>query len=126
MVIPRSRSRSMSSRSCSRNSRWVIAPDWSRSWSASVLLPWSMWATIEKLRMYLGSKGIERSRGRGGVSRRADDRPDPDAGTGAGWLAFDGGCAARARRPARRGPQGEVRDDVGIIETRMKDRDLTP
>ena len=51
IVIPRSRSRSMESRTCSRICRgstvWVI----SRMRSASVDLPWSMWAMIEKLRM---------------------------------------------------------------------------
>src|SRR3954471_15359399 len=51
MVMPRSRSRSIESRTCSRMCRgatvWVI----SRMRSASVDLPWSMWAMIEKLRM---------------------------------------------------------------------------
>src|SRR3954467_1294714 len=55
IVIPRSRSRSIESSSCSRMSReatvWVI----SRMRSASVDLPWSMWAMIEKLRMRLWS-----------------------------------------------------------------------
>ncbi len=50
-VMPRSRSISRSSSTCSRNSRCEMAPLISRSWSASVLFPWSMWATIEKLRM---------------------------------------------------------------------------
>src|SRR3954453_9095806 len=49
--MPRSRSRSIESSTCSRIWRastvWVI----SRMRSASVDLPWSMWAMIEKLRM---------------------------------------------------------------------------
>ena len=48
----------MSSSSCSFISRWLTVPVISSSRSASVLLPWSMWAMIEKLRMYLGS-GME-------------------------------------------------------------------
>src|SRR5688572_20273463 len=51
IVIPRSRSRSMSSRICSLNSRSVIAPARMSSRSDRVLLPWSMWAMIEKLRI---------------------------------------------------------------------------
>src|SRR4051812_17001346 len=55
MVMPRSRSRSMSSRSWARNSRWVIVPVCNRNWSARVDFPWSMWAMIEKLRIRLGA-----------------------------------------------------------------------
>src|SRR4051812_9349894 len=51
IVIPRSRSRSMSSRICSLNSRSVIAPARMSSRSERVLLPWSMWAMMEKLRI---------------------------------------------------------------------------
>ena len=50
--MPRSRSRSMSSRSCACISRWVTAPVRSRMRSARVDLPWSIWAMIEKLRMW--------------------------------------------------------------------------
>ena len=51
MVMPRSRSMSMESSSCSFMSRSATVPvDWI-SRSASVDLPWSMWATMEKLRM---------------------------------------------------------------------------
>ena len=52
MVMPRSRSRSMESRNCSLISRWVRAPVRSISRSERVVLPWSMWAMIEKLRMF--------------------------------------------------------------------------
>src|SRR5262245_61810700 len=51
MVMPRSRSRSMESRSWFWKSRWLMALVLRRNWSASVLLPWSMWAMIEKLRI---------------------------------------------------------------------------
>ena len=46
---------SIESRVWARKSRSEIAPVLRRNWSARVLFPWSMWATIEKLRMYLGS-----------------------------------------------------------------------
>src|SRR5712691_11302748 len=51
MVIPRSRSRSIRSRYCSRI--WRSATAWvrSRNRSASVDLPWSMCATMQKLRI---------------------------------------------------------------------------
>src|SRR5262245_15898875 len=40
-----------------------MAPVLSRNWSASVLLPWSMCAMIEKLRIRRGSVGMVRSQG---------------------------------------------------------------
>src|SRR3989338_4819825 len=51
MVMPRSRSRSISSSIWLRNLRSSIAPAWSNSRSARVDFPWSMWAIMEKLRM---------------------------------------------------------------------------
>ena len=51
MVIPRSRSRSMLSMNCALRSRSVSASVASSSRSASVDLPWSMWAMMEKLRI---------------------------------------------------------------------------
>src|SRR6185503_7696059 len=57
MVMPRSRSSSMSSRNCADISRAETAPVRSRSRSASVDFPWSMWAMIEKLRMRSVSSG---------------------------------------------------------------------
>ena len=52
MVMPRSRSMSMLSSTCSFMSRSSSPPvDWIRR-SASVDLPWSIWAMIEKLRMW--------------------------------------------------------------------------
>ena len=51
MVMPRSRSMSIESSSCSFISRSETVPvDWI-SRSASVDFPWSMWATMEKLRI---------------------------------------------------------------------------
>src|SRR3990167_9062026 len=56
MVIPRSRSRSMASSTCSRISREDNPPVISMMRSASVDLPWSIWAIIQKFRRR--SKGI--------------------------------------------------------------------
>jgi len=53
IVMPRSRSRSIESRNCSVISRWLSAPVRSSRRSESVVLPWSMWAMIEKLRILL-------------------------------------------------------------------------
>jgi len=51
MVMPRSRSMSIESSIWSWNSRSLTAPQAIISRSASVLLPWSIWAMIEKLRI---------------------------------------------------------------------------
>src|SRR6476646_2994202 len=51
MVMPRSRSMSMESSIWSWNSRSLTAPQRISRRSASVLLPWSIWAMIEKLRI---------------------------------------------------------------------------
>src|SRR5437868_12914868 len=51
IVIPRSRSSSIVSSTCARMSRAETASVTSRMRSASVDLPWSMCAMIEKLRM---------------------------------------------------------------------------
>src|SRR5579863_4626724 len=58
IVIPRSRSMSILSRNCARISRSERAPVISRMRSASVDLPWSMCAMIEKLRMKERAVGI--------------------------------------------------------------------
>jgi hypothetical protein len=50
-VMPRSRSMSMSSSSCARLSRSGNVPVHSMSRSASVDLPWSMWAMMQKSRI---------------------------------------------------------------------------
>src|SRR5215213_2945510 len=51
MVIPRSRSRSMESSSCARINLESTVRVSSRMRSASVDLPWSIWAMMQKLRM---------------------------------------------------------------------------
>src|SRR3954452_13987084 len=51
MVMPRSRSRSMESRYWARMSRASTAPVSSRIRSDSVVLPWSMWLMMERLRI---------------------------------------------------------------------------
>ena len=51
MVMPRSRSMSMVSRSCASMSRSATVPVREMRVSAKVDLPWSMCAMIEKLRM---------------------------------------------------------------------------
>src|SRR3954470_19016303 len=51
--MPRSRSSSIESSICGRCLRASTAPVTSRMRSASVDLPWSMWAMIEKFRMLL-------------------------------------------------------------------------
>ena len=53
MVMPRSRSRSIESSTCSAISRSARPPHVWMKRSASVDLPWSMCAMIEKLRMWL-------------------------------------------------------------------------
>src|SRR5260370_8884577 len=55
MVMPRSRSRSMESSTGLGISRWESAPVIWRRRSASVDLPWSICAMIQKLRMNFGS-----------------------------------------------------------------------
>src|SRR6266446_9515726 len=55
MVMPRSRSRSMESSTCSCISRCDNAPVISSRRSARVDLPWSICAMIQKLRMNFGS-----------------------------------------------------------------------
>src|SRR5580704_366039 len=55
MVIPRSRSRSMESRYCSRMRRGSTAWVSSRMRSDNVDFPWSTWLMIEKLRMSSGA-----------------------------------------------------------------------
>ena len=85
----------MSSSICSCISRAVTALQRWRMRSDSVVFPWSMWATIEKLRMRLGSVIGER---RDAYSRPVSASPSGQPATAAA------GPAARSRsgRPARR------------------------
>src|SRR6476469_2585972 len=55
MVMPRSRSMSMRSRYCARICRASTTPVSCSMRSASVDLPWSMWAMMQKFRMRAGS-----------------------------------------------------------------------
>src|SRR5204862_2135835 len=55
MVMPRSRSRSIESRTWARISRGSTVCVSSRMRSASVDFPWSMWAMMLKLRMWAWS-----------------------------------------------------------------------
>src|SRR5579864_9829325 len=66
MVMPRSRSMSIESRIWSRNSRSSTAPQRWINRSARVDLPWSMWAMMQKFRMF-SKRGLPRG-GRAGRS----------------------------------------------------------
>src|SRR5438094_199296 len=78
MVMPRSRSRSMSSRYCAAISRGDTAPVRSRRRSASVDFPWSMCAMMEKFRMLAVSRGVSAmgSRARGALPEERDRLPE--------------------------------------------------
>ena len=52
IVMPFSRSRSMSSSTCDCISRWFSVLVFSSSRSARVDLPWSIWAMMQKFRMF--------------------------------------------------------------------------
>src|SRR5438270_11273661 len=72
MVIPRSRSSSIESSSWGRCLRGSTAPVVSRMRSARVDLPWSMWAMIEKLRMFrAGALTAQMLGGRGAAPAEA-------------------------------------------------------
>src|SRR5262245_14010015 len=71
--MPRSRSRSMSSRNCDDISRLDTVPVNSRSRSASVDLPWSMCAMMEKLRIRAGSTIRSTLRAERGLRKRRDE-----------------------------------------------------
>src|SRR5450759_9706 len=75
MVMPRSRSRSILSRSCSFMSRAATVPVTSRTRSASVDLPWSMWAMMLKLRMWSSAVTTVNDTGCGRPGR--PPRPQP-------------------------------------------------
>src|SRR5262245_32585115 len=76
MVMPRSRSRSIPSRTCSDISLLDSAPVSSRIRSDSVVLPWSMWAMMQKFRISRGSMGVLSEVEAGvGVQRQIGDLP---------------------------------------------------
>src|SRR3954469_15386825 len=74
--MPRSRSRSIESSTCARMYRGSTVCVISRMRSASVDFPWSMWAMIEKLRMW--SCAAMRPSRIGGGSARAPAQPPHD------------------------------------------------
>src|SRR4051794_15695720 len=74
--------------------------------SASVDLPWSIWAMIEKLRMF--SAGALLTRSRLGAAEPAAQQP-PDL---AGPAHAQQQAPAHVRRDARQDPQPEA-DDLG-------------
>src|SRR5713101_2287128 len=94
MVIPRSRSRSIVSSTCSDISRSGSPPQRWMKRSASVDFPWSMWAMIEKLRMccivaykkgcrsapFIGSKTLNFSVFQRGMQRSLQNRNERNAG----------------------------------------------
>ena len=90
IVIPRSRSRSIESSSCGMCLRASTAPVSSRMRSASVDLPWSMWAMIEKLRICVHGP------------TEYGERPAQSISAG-GSSALPVGAAPRQRVPGRTG-----------------------
>src|SRR3954447_13911055 len=84
MVMPRSRSMSILSRYCARMCRLSTRPVRSSIRSASVDLPWSMWAMMQKFRMRAGSVDTHHGRMTGpaaaGVRVAYDALPQPVRG----------------------------------------------
>src|SRR5690606_23259801 len=100
MVMPRSRSIGLLSSTCEAISRSVRPP---QSWmmrSASVDLPWSTWAMIEKFRMCC----------------MLDQRPDggENAALSHGPGGFRGGCPPRAPVPASAQHEADETGAAGI------------
>src|SRR5215207_2101058 len=73
--MPRSRSRSIESSTCARIARGSTVFVISRMRSASVDLPWSMWAMIEKLRMCAWSTTCLQGRAPAARAGRASAAP---------------------------------------------------
>src|SRR5262249_58650727 len=109
MVMPRSRSRSMSSRNCAAISRGDTAPVRSRRRSARVDFPWSMCAMIEKFRMLAVSRGVSPMGSRAGGAlpeerdRLAEAVPEADLGPPAELFARPPGIDDAAPLLARLG-----------------------
>src|SRR3954468_18165703 len=104
--MPRSRSSSILSSTCGRCLRASTAPVTSRMRSASVDLPWSIWAMIEKLRMF--SAGALLPRSRLGAAEPARQKTAERAGLAHAQQQDP----AHVRRDARQDPQPEA-DDLG-------------
>src|SRR5262249_54733833 len=105
MVMPRSRSRSMSSRNCDDISRFDTVPVRSRRRSASVDLPWSMCAMIEKLRMCAVS--------RGGLPGPASDGPYGRAAASASTAAAGASAGAARAEELHRARQTVAQRHLG-------------
>src|SRR5436190_23787484 len=111
--MPRSRSSSIVSSTWGRCLRPSTAPVISRMRSASVDLPWSMWAMIEKLRMLRAGALTDWMLDAGPVQQQAADlvclghvhqdhstRVDQDSGPNSGSQADDLGDQATAQAGA--------------------------
>src|SRR3954471_10743996 len=103
MVMPRSFSSSMLSRTCEVISRALSPPVTWISRSARVDLPWSMWAMMEKLRM--------RSIGVSVMGLRYGDRPP--AGVAAQIEGPSRRVTNSARRPEHPHPGDPVQEILG-------------
>src|SRR6476659_2152272 len=117
IVMPRSRSMSMRSRYWARIMRSSTTPvSWSIR-SASVDLPWSMWAMMQKLRISAGSvcPGVGVARVPDGDSDRDADG-DTDGGTGWGTGDFQGAEGGCGRMRANRVILPRVRDRTDFLE----------
>src|SRR5438067_5316337 len=115
--MPRSRSSSIESSSCGRCLRGSTAPVVSRMRSASVDLPWSIWAMIEKFRMFragpltpemlgAGDRGVRSQAAQLPADQRADlarlrDAQYPHAGGVHGGPGQDREPDRHALRPQR-------------------------
>src|SRR5262245_61756350 len=114
--MPRSRSRSMSSRNCDDISRFDTVPVRSSRRSASVDFPWSMCAMIEKLRMRAVSRVPPGERA-GPYEHR------PGSATAGGWTSEQKAVARdRPHRPfdrtdGRLDPAEKLEELVEILHT---------
>src|SRR5262245_9933462 len=122
--MPRSFSSSMSSSICSCISRAETAPQTWRIRSESVVLPWSMWATIAKLRMKRGSViGEPEILVDGPALRRAAERP---ARPGLGGRGRPSPLAAEAQVPGPRDHRRVVGRERAVREEDADSARLAP
>ena len=112
MVMPRSRSMSMESRNCSLISLGSTAPVSSSIRSDSVLLPWSMWAMIDTLRIWEGwgmSPSILPCPGGTSGNPQAAGRPShsrPELGDGPPFIAAGSSGSLTPTTAVWNDPQG--------------------
>src|SRR5881296_3506086 len=130
MVMPRSRSKSIPSSTWSSISRRVRAPVSSRIRSDNVVLPWSMWAMMQKLRIERGSMGwgseLQAGIGVDGqVGELAVQELGPaDEGDHGGIVHSQGGAHGEALETGARGLLRRPRPQEGIARhpARQPDR----